>query len=364
MAHDWLDALLATLDAVDGSDLHLKAGSPPRVRVHGRLQAVPGESVVVPAVTAEVAGAIMGPEVHGRFLERHEADFAYSVPGLARFRVNAYSQRNTVGLVFRRVRTTVPSFEDLGLPPAVARLAGEPRGLVVVSGPTGSGKTTTLGAVIDLINRTRECNIVTIEDPIEILHADRMASISQREIGTDTTSFAVAMRAALRQDPDVILVGEMRDLETAEAALTAAETGHLVLSTLHTIDVAETVNRIVDVFPPHQHAQVRVTLAGSLRGVVSQRLVSRCDGGGRVAAVEVLVANGRVQQCILDPQRTSEITDIVAESEFYGMQTFDQSLAWLYGQGIIDLQAALGSASRPHDLRVTLESGGLVGTGV
>ncbi|HET6964210.1 MAG TPA: PilT/PilU family type 4a pilus ATPase [Acidimicrobiales bacterium] len=364
MAHDWLDALLTTLDAVDGSDLHLKAGSPPRIRVHGRLQAVGGEGVVVPAVTAEVAAAIMAPEVHDRFSELHEADFAYSVAGLARFRVNAYSQRNTVGLVFRRVRTTVPGFEELGLPPALARLAGEPRGLVVVTGPTGSGKTTTLGAMIDLINRTRECNIVTIEDPVEILHADRMASISQREIGTDTNSFAVAMRAAMRQDPDVILVGEMRDLETAEAALTAAETGHLVLSTLHTIDVTETVNRIVDVFPPHQHSQVRVSLAGALRGVVCQRLVPRCDGDGRVAAVEVLVSNGRVQQCILDPQKTSEIADIVAEGEFYGMQTFDQSLAALYGRGIIDLQAALASASRPHDLRVMLESGGLVATGV
>ena len=364
MAHDWLDALLTTLDAVDGSDLHLKAGSPPRIRVHGLLQAVPGEAVVVPAVTSEVAAAIMSAEVHARFSERHEADFAYSVPGLARFRVNAYSQRNTVGLVFRRVRTTVPGFEELGLPPAVARLAGEPRGLVVVTGPTGSGKTTTLGAMIDLINRTRGCNIVTIEDPVEILHADRMASISQREIGTDTNSFAVAMRAAMRQDPDVILVGEMRDLETAEAALTAAETGHLVLSTLHTIDVTETVNRIVDVFPPHQHSQVRVSLAGALRGVVCQRLVPRCDGDGRVAAVEVLVANGRVQQCILDPQKTSEIADIVAEGEFYGMQTFDQSLATLYGRGIIDLQGALASASRPHDLRVMLESGGLVATGV
>ena len=364
MAHEWLDALLTTLDALDGSDLHLKAGSPPRVRVNGDLQAIPDEPVVVPPVTREVAQAIMAPEVYERFTDRHEADFAYSVPGLARFRVNAYSQRSTVGMVFRRVRTTVPGFEELGLPPAIAKLATEPRGLVVVTGPTGSGKTTTLGAMIDLINRTRQCNIVTIEDPVEILHADRMASISQREIGTDTSSFAVAMRAAMRQDPDVILVGEMRDLETAEAALTAAETGHLVLSTLHTIDVTETVNRIVDVFPPHQHSQVRVTLAGSLRGVICQRLVPRCDREGRVAAIEVLVANGRVQQCILDPQRTSEIADIVSEGAFYGMQTFDQSLASLYGQGVIDLQSALASASRPHDLRVMLESGGLVNTGV
>jgi len=364
VAHEWLDALLTALNAAEGSDLHLKAGSPPRMRIHGRLMTVPGQEPVTPSLTAGVAEAIMPSEVHRRFLEVHEADFAYSVPGLARFRVNGYTQRNSVGLVFRRVRHDVPSYEALGLPPSLAKLASEPRGLVLVTGPTGSGKTTTLGAMIDQINRTRECNIVTIEDPIEILHQDRKASISQREIGTDTRDFAAAMRSAMRQDPDVILVGEMRDLETVGAALSAAETGHLVFSTLHTIDATETINRIVDLFPPHQHAQVRVSLAGALRGIVCQRLVPRADGDGRVAAVEVLISNGRVQQCILDPQKTSEIADIVAEGEFYGMQTFDQSLASLYTQRLIDLDAALVAASRPHDLRVMLESGGLISTGV
>jgi twitching motility protein PilT len=364
MAHEWLDALLETLDSVEGSDLHVKVGSPPRMRIHGRLQIVPGQAMVTPAMTADVAQAIMPPDVHDGFLERHEADFAYSIPGVARFRVNGYSQRNSIGFVFRRVRTEVPSYEELGLPPAVGKLAAEARGLVLVTGPTGSGKTTTLGAMIDQINRTRECNIVTIEDPIEVLHQDRVASISQREVGSDTRDFGAAMRAAMRQDPDVILVGEMRDLETVNAALTAAETGHLVLSTLHTIDVTETINRIVDLFPPHQHAQVRVSLAGALRGIICQRLVSRIDRVGRVAAVEVLVSNGRVQQCILDPLRTSEIADIVGEGEFYGMQTFDQSLAMLYSRRVIDLEAALMAASRPHDLRVMLENGGLIATGV
>ena len=364
MAHEWLDALLTALNSADGSDLHLKAGSPPRMRIHGRLQIVPGQETITPPVTAAVAEAIMPTEVYRRFEEGHEADFAYSVPGQARFRVNGYTQRNSVGLVFRRVRHDVPGYEELGLPEAVATLAGQPRGLVLVTGPTGSGKTTTLGAMIDQINRTRECNIVTIEDPIEILHQDRLASISQREIGSDTRDFSSAMRSAMRQDPDVILVGEMRDLETVAAALSAAETGHLVLSTLHTIDVTETINRVVDLFPPHQHAQVRVSLAGALRGIVCQRLVPRADREGRIAAVEVLVANGRVQQCILDPQKTSEIADIVGEGEFYGMQTFDQSLAQLYSRGLIDLDAAMLAASRPHDLRVMLENRGLVSTGV
>jgi len=363
VAHEWLDRLLGALAEVGGSDLHVKAGSPPRMRVNGVLQVVEGEPPVTPEVTAEVAGAIMRPDVADHFASAHEADFAYSVPAVGRFRVNAFSQRGSVAMVMRLVRTVVPTFDELGLPEVISRLAGEHRGLILVTGPTGSGKTTTLAAMIDHINRTRPCHIVTIEDPVEVLHGDHLASVNQREIGIDTRSFGSAMRAAMRQDPDVILVGEMRDIETVEAALSAAETGHLVLSTLHTIDSPETVNRIVDFFPPHQHNQVRVALAGALKGVICQRLVPTVDGHGRVPALEVMVVNGRVQQCILDPHRTGDIAEIVAEGDYYGMQSFDQSLVSLYEAGLIDLRAAVAAASNRHDLQVLLQQKGLVATG-
>jgi twitching motility protein PilT len=268
-----LDDLLRALAEADGSDLHVKVGSPPRMRVNGSLRRIDGAPQVTPELTAEMAGAIMRDDVAEVFERKNDADFAYAVPSLGRFRVNAFRQRGTVGMIFRRVLTTVASFEKLGLPEVVGRLSQEHRGLVLVTGPTGSGKTTTLAAMIDHINETRECHIVTIEDPIEVLHKDKLASINQREIGFDTDSFANAMRAAMRQDPDVILVGEMRDQETVAAALSAAETGHLVFSTLHTIDATETVNRIVDFFPPHQQHQIRVALAGSLKGTICQRLV-------------------------------------------------------------------------------------------
>jgi twitching motility protein PilT len=235
--------------------------------------------------------------------------------------------------------------------------------LILVTGPTGSGKTTTLATMIDYINRTRPCHIVTIEDPIEFLHHDQVASVEQREVGFDTDSFASAMRVVLRQDPDVILVGEMRDIETAGAALSAAETGHLVLSTLHTIDVTETINRIIDFFPPYQQGQIRMSLAGAMKGTVAQRLVRRADGRGRLPAVELMVANGRIRQCIEDPDKTGEIEQIVAEGEYYGMQTFDQSLANLLSEGKITLEEAMQVSSNPHDLRVTLERRGLISTG-
>jgi twitching motility protein PilT len=261
----------------------------------------------------------------------------------------------------RRVRPSSASFEELGLPEVIRQLADEPRGLVLATGPTGSGKTTTLAAMVDHINHTRECHIVTIEDPLEVLHSDDLASINQREVGFDVVDFARAVRSAMRQDPDVILVGEMRDTETVSAALSAAETGHLVLSTLHTIDATETVGRIVDFFPPYQQGQVRVVLAGTLRGTICQRLVRRADGTGRVPALEVMVVNGRIQECIVDPLRTSEIKDIVAEGDYYGMQTFDQSLAELIEAGTIDLGSAMAVASNPHDLRVVLQRRGLLG---
>jgi twitching motility protein PilT len=361
MAHERLDGYLRGLAEAGGSDLHVKVGSPPRMRVHGELGRLEGEPGVRPEDTNSMAQAIMRPDVWERFERSADVDFAYAVPGLARFRVNAFRQRGSVALIFRLVRSSTASFDDLGLPDIVGRLALEHRGLVLVTGPTGSGKTTTLAAMIDHINRTRECHIVTIEDPIEVLHADQMASINQREIGIDADSFGSAMRAAMRQDPDVILVGEMRDEETVAAALSAAETGHLVLSTLHTIDAAETVHRIVDFFPPHQQQQIRMALAGSLKGSICQRLVPRADGVGRVPALEVMVMNGRIQQCIIDPSTIGDLHEIVAEGDFYGMQTFDQSLVGLLEQGAIDLRGAMTAASRPHDLKVMLQKRGLVG---
>jgi twitching motility protein PilT len=363
MAHDHLDGLLAALAKAEGSDLHIKVGSPPRMRINGTLARIEGEDTLMPAVTAEMAEAIMRPDIFERFDRSADVDFAYSVPGVGRFRANAFRQRGSMAMIFRIVQSSTASFTDLGLPEVIGRLALEHRGLVLVTGPTGSGKTTTLAAMIDHINNTRECHIMTIEDPIEVLHDDKLSSINQREIGVDADSFSTAMRAAMRQDPDVILVGEMRDEETVAAALSAAETGHLVLSTLHTVDAAETVNRIVDFFPPHQQHQTRMALAGTIKGTICQRLVPIADGQGRTPALEIMVANGRIQQCIVDPQLTGEMGEIIADGEYYGMQTFDQSLVKLIEAGKIDLRGALGAASKPHDLKVMLQQRGLVGPG-
>ncbi len=363
MAHEMLDRLLRAMSGIDASDLHIKVGSRPRVRINGALVTLDGEDELSDEATEDMAAGIMRPQVAAQFTRHNEADFAYAIPGVGRFRANVFRQRGSVAMVFRRVRTSAASFEELGLPEVVARLATEARGLVLVTGPTGSGKTTTLAAMIDHINRTREVHIVTIEDPIEVLHRDELAEVNQREIGFDTDDFATAMRSAMRQDPDVILVGEMRDSVTVEAALRAAETGHLVFSTLHTIDATETINRIVDFFPPFQQNQVRVALAGAIKGTICQRLVPRSDGQGRVAALEVMVANGRIQQCIVDPQKSSDIHEIIADGEFYGMQTFDQALARLYEQGDIELREAMMTASNPHDLKVMLQRKGLVAAG-
>ncbi len=363
MARERLDRFLRALAEADGSDLHVKVGSAPRIRVNGTLHRLENEDPLTSAITADMAMAIMRQDMYEHFERNHEADFAYSVDGLGRFRVNVFRQRGSVAMIFRLVRTGTASFEDLGLPEVVGRLAGEHRGLVLVTGPTGSGKTTTLAAMIDWINHDREVHIMTIEDPIEVLHRDDLASINQREIGVDTRDFASAMRSAMRQDPDVIFVGEMRDEETVSAALRAADTGHLVLSTLHTTDAPETINRIVDFFPPHQHGQVRSTLAGSLKGTICQRLVPTSDGDARVAVLEVMVVNGRIQQCILDPLQTGDIQAIIAEGEYYGMQTFDQHLAKLYERGVIDWAGALGVASNPHDLRIMVQQRGLATAG-
>lgn len=362
MNKDDLNRLLTILAEENGSDLHLKVGSPPRIRVNGALRKL-DEPPLRPTDTSAIAEAIMHPDTAIKFHSDHEADFAYGVSGLGRFRVNAFRQRGSVGLVFRRVRHNPQSFEELGLPDVVRQLAEEHRGLVLVTGPTGSGKTTTLAAMIDHINKTRECHIITIEDPIEVLHRDQLAAINQREVGFDTLSFLNALRAALREDPDVILVGEMRDYETVATAMTAAETGHLVLSTLHTINATETINRIIDFYPMSQQQQARISLAGSLKGTICQRLVPKADGSGRVPALEVMVVNGRIQQCIIDREKTHEIQQIIAEGEFYGMLTFDQSLADLYEDGVIDLRSAMMAASNPHDLRVMLQNRGLISPG-
>jgi twitching motility protein PilT len=341
-----------------GSDLHVKPGGPPFVRVNGHLHRT--DFPVMTASDCERAAMeLMNDEQARHFKHNGEVDFAYSERGLGRFRINIFRQRGSVGMACRRVLPGSPSFESLGLPPAVKGMGDEHRGLILVTGPTSSGKTTTTGAMINYINSSRSCHILTIEDPIEILHSDRQAIVSQREIGMDTRDFASALRAAMRQDPDVIFVGEIRDPETVKAGLQAAETGHLVISTLHTTDVSETVNRIIDFFPPHQQGQIRVSLAASLRGVVSQRLLPRKDGRGRIPAVEVLVMNGRVRDLILNPEQTHMIRDLVAESGFYGMQTFDQALLALYRAGLVELQEAMNAASNQHDFEIALKQEGL-----
>jgi twitching motility protein PilT len=356
-----LSELLRHVVEQRASDLHLKAGSRPYVRIDGHLTETPFD-VLGPADTERLAYAVLPQARADEFARSGEADFAYGsgeAGGAGRFRVNVFRQRNTVALVLRRVLPGTPSFDVLGLPAAVRRLTEEPRGLVLVTGPTGSGKTTTIAAMIDSINETQAKHIVTIEDPIEVLHGDKRSLVNQREIGSDTEDYAVALKRVLRQDPDVIFIGEMRDPETVGAALTAANTGHLVFSTLHTVNATETVNRIVDFFPPHQQRQARLSLAGSLRGIVSQRLLERVDGKGRIPAVEVLVATGRAFDKIVNPDETHELEQIIAEGEYYGMQTFDQSLFALYKNGLIGLRDALATASHPHDLRIALQQAGL-----
>ena len=334
--------------------MHVKVGSAPHIRLDGELTPVATEPVQA-ADTERVAFAIM-PKIRAQeFLATNEADFAYALSGVGRFRVNVFRQRGSVGLVLRHILPGIPPMEELGLPPVVRRLADELRGLVLVTGPTGSGKTTTLAAMIDHINETQARHIVTIEDPIEVLHADKKSIINQREVGDDTADFLSALKRALRQDPDVILIGEMRDPETVWAALSAAETGHLVFSTLHTMGAAETINRVIDFFPPYQQQQVRMSLAGALKGIVSQRLVQRCDREGRVPAMEVLVANGRVFDKIADSTATHELDEIIADGDFYGMQSFDQSLLKLFASGVVSRRDAMSSASNPHDLRLRME---------
>ena len=348
-----------------GSDLHLKVPAPPLIRVRGDLIPLEGEEPFTPADTERVLREMLtSSDRLTEFARDGEIDFSYTVGGLARFRVNAFRQRGSISIALRVVPFGIKSVDELGLPDVVERLAEEPRGIILVTGTTGSGKSTTLAAIIDTINRKYARNIVTIEDPIEFLHRDRKSVVHQREIGFDTGSFPSALRRVLRQDPDVILIGEMRDEETVQTALSAAETGHLVLSTLHTIDAIETINRIVDFFPPHQHQQVRAMLAGVLRGVVSQRLVPTIDEKSRVPACEVLTMTGRVRDMIVDVNETARLAEVIAEGSYYGMQTFDQSLFYLFREGKISMDRAMTTASHPHDFKLMVESQGRRSTSV
>ena len=348
---------LAGLFDGEGSDLHVKVGSPPMYRMPEGLHRLDRAPLTMEETTA-IADAIVPKNRRARLEEHGEADFAYSLPDIGRFRTNVFRQRGSISMVFRRLRFGGPSFEEIGLPDAVRQISDEQRGLVLVTGPTGAGKTTTLAAMIEYINQTKPVHIVTIEDPIEVLHHDKLASINQREVGNDTDDFLSALRAALRQDPDVILIGEMRDTETVRAAIQAAETGHLVLSTLHTVDSTETVNRVIDFFPPHQQKQIRLALAGTLRGIICQRLVPTVDGG-RTPGLEILINTGRVAERIADPDLTAEIKDVIAEGGYYGMVTFDQSLLELVREGRVTVDAAMKAVSSQHDFTLAMQQAGL-----
>jgi len=345
-----LNEILAIAMKAKGSDIHLKAGLPPIIRIDGALRAIPNAERLASDVVRNMAYGIMNERQRRIFEENFEVDLSYGVPGLGRFRVNAFAQRGTVAIVLRAIPIAIPTLEGLNLPPVLKKLAMEQRGLILVTGTTGSGKSTTLASMIDYINENRTCNIITIEDPVEYLHKDKKSLISQREVGFDTLTFGKALTSSLRQDPDVILVGEMRDYETIETALTAAETGHLVLSTLHTLDAAETINRIISVFPPFHQRQVRMQLSGILKGVVSQRLVPRCDAKGRVPAVEIMIGTARIRDCIDDKEKTKQIPDAIAQGfTSYGMQTFDQSLMQLLTQKLISYEEALRQSTNPDD---------------
>ena len=354
-----IEPFLRALVESGGSDLHCKVGSPPRVRIDGRLRRLQSPDLT-PGDTAQMVKEVLRPDLEEEFRRTSEADFAYSLPGVGRFRVNAFRSRGSSGLVFRHVSVGATPLSELGLPAVLANLAMEPRGLVLVTGPTGSGKTTTLSGMVDHINSNKEVHIVTVEDPIEVLHYDKLAMVNQREVRVDTEDFVSAMRAAMRQDPDVILVGEMRDHQTVKAGLAAAETGHFVMSTLHTTDAAETIHRLIDFFPPHEQKQVRLALAASLRGIVCQRLVPRADRSGRCVVMEIAVNTGRIADAIADPDKTSSIPQLIADGTYYGMQTFDQHLVTLVRDGVVSLPEAMAASTAPHDLTVELRRLGLV----
>ncbi len=350
-----IDDLLRMAMSFGASDIHLRAGSFPVIRVNGELRPVTGVNRLTQDETLEMAFSMMSNRQKLHFKEAYEVDIGYGVSGLGRFRVNIFQQRNSIGIVARVISDYVRNFSELGLPPVLSKVAEENRGLVLVTGTTGSGKSTTLSAMVDYINQSRNSHIVTIEDPIEFLHKDKKSYITQREVDVDTRSFAEALRGSLRQDPDVILVGEMRDLETIETALLAAETGHLVLSTLHTLDASETLTRIITAFPPYQQKSIRIQLAGLLKAVVSQRLMKSARGTTRVPAVEVLISTPLIRDYILHEEKTSQIRDaIAAGTSQYGMQTFDQSLFYLYQSELISLEEALRGSTNPDEFRLRL----------
>jgi twitching motility protein PilT len=338
------------------SDLHLKVGSHPVLRIDGELTSLVELKRLMQEDTISMAFSIMNARQKQRFKDEFEIDIAYSVPGLGRFRCNIFQQRGTVGMVMRVIPGRILTIRELLLPPVLERICAEQRGLVLCTGTTGSGKSTTLAAMIDQINGIRNEHIVTIEDPIEFLHRDKRSLVNQREIDVDTRAFAVALRSALRQDPDVILVGEMRDYETIETAILAAETGHLVFSTLHTLDATETVNRIISVFPPHHQKQIRIQLAQVLKAVISLRLMPRADGIGRVPAAEVMIVTPYIRECIENKEKTKYIREQIAlGTSQYGMQTFDQSLFYLYKGGLITLEEAMKRASNPDEFKLRLQ---------
>jgi twitching motility protein PilT len=348
-----LNNILAVALKAKASDIHIKSGLPPIYRIDGALRPLPKADRLDAEGVHKMAYGIMNKHRQEHFERHHEVDMAYGVAGLGRFRVNIFSQRGSVSMVFRVIPFTCPAIDDLYLPPAIKKIAMESRGLVLVTGATGSGKSTTLAAMIDYINNKRTEHIITVEDPIEFLHRDKRCIVNQREVGSDTDSFGAALKHALRQDPDVILVGEMRDLETVETALHAAETGHLVLATLHTIDAPESINRIVSVFPPHQQRQIRSQLSGILKAVISQRLVPRSDGKGRVPAVEVMISTARTRDLIDDKEKTKLLRDAIQQGFVsYGMQTFDQSLMSLYRNELITFEEAVRQSSNPDDFKL------------
>ena len=350
----------------EGSDLHLKVPSPPMIRQHGELVPIPEAERLTAEVMQVTLDAMLvnEPRKIEEFHSEHEVDLSYSLPGVARFRVNAFKQRQAISMVFRAIPFVIKTSEELMLPDVVDDLADEERGVILLTGTTGSGKSTTLAAMINRINSTQAKHIVTIEDPIEYMHRDKRSIINQREVGDDTNSFGRALRRVLRQDPDVILVGEMRDEETVRTVLSAAETGHLVLSTVHTVDAAETVNRIIDFFSEAEQRQARAMLAGTLKGVISQRLVPTPDGTGRIATCEVLRMTGRVKDMILNPDETGKLPEVIKEGGYYGMQTFDQALLSHVQSGRVDMDTAMRYATHPHDFKLLVSSDGQRSTSV
>jgi twitching motility protein PilT len=355
-------AALRELVTKEGSDLHLKVGSSPLYRVHGELTVDAATPPLERADTEQALRDLLSDDNKlDEYAQEHEVDFSYEIEGVARFRINAFQQRETTSMVCRAIPHRISTIEELALPVVVRELAEEERGIVLLTGTTGSGKSTTLAAMIDHMNHTMSKHIVTIEDPIEFVHTDKRSAINQREVGMDTASFKRALRRVLRQDPDVILVGEMRDEETVQTALSAAETGHLVLSTIHTVDATESINRMLDFFPPHQHQQARSMIAGTVKGVISQRLVPGADGG-RVAVCEILRMTGRVRDMILDPDQTGKLVEVITSGAYYGMQTFDQALFGHVKAGRVTFEDALRVASSPHDFKLLMQADGREGT--